>query len=166
LCAGTIDEYCEGKYTGPLPPEGESLYQMASGLHYIHQQQFIHRDIKPENILISFPLSWNSSVQLKISDFGFCKPVSVRGTMSLSGIRGTFRWLAPELLPFLGKEGLSERGNISSDVFSMGCVFGYFLTRGIHPFGQETFLVMARISEGNSDLSSNFLFFKSIISIL
>ena len=138
---------------------------MASGLHYIHQEQFIHRDIKPENILISFPSRSDSSVQLKISDFGFCKPVSVRGTMSLSGIRGTFRWLAPELLPLLGQEGLSERGNISSDVFSLGCVFGFFLTRGVHPFGREVFLVMARISEGNSDLSSNFPFFKNFYAL-
>ena len=125
---------------------------MASGLHYIHQHQFIHRDIKPENVLISVPSRENPSVQLKISDFGFCKPVSLHGSASMSDVRGTENWYAPELIPFVGSDCLAGRCNVLSDIFSMGCVFYYFLTRGKHPFGEARYLIMFRIEAGNHDL--------------
>lgn len=39
------------------------VYQMISGISWMHQKQVIHRDIKPENILII-------QNNIKVSDFG------------------------------------------------------------------------------------------------
>jgi serine/threonine protein kinase len=63
----------------------------------------------------------------------------------MSGVRGTFDWLAPEILNLFYDDELSQsksettstvkRGTIQSDVFSEDLVFGYFLLGGRHPFG-------------------------------
>jgi serine/threonine protein kinase len=64
----------------------------------------------------------------------------------MSGVRGTFDWLAPEILNLFKDEENSQsgsettstvikRGTIQSDVFSEGLVFGYFLLNGRHLFG-------------------------------
>ena len=146
-----------------MPFEYDALSQMASGLLHIHQHRFIHRDIKPENILISLP-SLNG-IQLKLSDFGLCKPVTLRGSASVSSVKGNYRWMAPELLPFLDIDNLAlfgQRQSISTDTFALGCVFYYYLTRGYHPFGNEPWLVMSRIVEGSYDLSGN----SNIINII
>ena len=98
----------------------------------------VHRDIKPGNILIVS--SADGSVKVKWTDFGFSKRVSERGTFTLSQLKGTLNWMAPELLDLLDDQmNLSVcRGTIQSDIFSAGCVFFFFILRGIHPFGKST----------------------------
>ena len=135
LCAGTLQDVCDNKYKGlPLPPDEIVLYQIAYGLNYIHSMKLVHRDIKPANILISS----TNPVVIKISDFGLSKPTSDRGTFAFSsGIKGSWGWIAPEVLAMADssdEEGNAQRGSVKSDVFSTGCVFFYFLMKGIHPF--------------------------------
>ncbi|XP_045030887.1 uncharacterized protein LOC116919760 isoform X3 [Daphnia magna] len=137
LCAGTLTDYCEKKYSGPkLPPDELVLYQIANGLHYIHSRDLVHRDIKPDNILISM----KTPVQMKVSDLSFVKKTR-QGIFSQSKSRGTLRWMAPERLKVLidteNKSTELPDGTIKSDTFSSGCVFFYFLTRGKHPFGKN-----------------------------
>lgn len=65
-----------------------------------------------------------------ISDFGLCKKLSV-GKASFSkrsGVTGTDGWIASEMVA-------GRRTTTSVDIFSMGCVFYYVLTKGCHPFG-------------------------------
>ncbi len=125
-----------------MPQSLTVLYQLAVGLEYIHKMGLVHRDLKPENVLI-----WEDpkrgDVLLKWADFGLSKPVNERGSYSMSWVRGTFDWLAPEILILFYDDELSQsesettvkRGTIQSDVFSEGLVFGYFLLDGRHPFG-------------------------------
>ncbi|KAI9561074.1 hypothetical protein GHT06_012030 [Daphnia sinensis] len=134
LCLGTVSDYIKGKYTGPMPSEIDGMIQMASGLQYIHSQQFVHRDIKPANVLIS------KSHVLKISDFGFCRPVTASGSFSMSsGPKGTKIYNSPE---FHDSEYKSQeekekmRANVSTDVFSLGCLFHSYITKGGHPFAK------------------------------
>ncbi|KAI9561071.1 hypothetical protein GHT06_012027 [Daphnia sinensis] len=118
LCAGTLRDYIRGDYTGPMPSEIDGMIQMASGLQYIHSQQFVHRDIKPANVLIS------KSHVLKISDFGFCRPVTGSGSFSMSsGPKGTRIYNSPEFLRTDEKspeERATIRANVSTDIFSLG----------------------------------------------
>jgi serine/threonine-protein kinase/endoribonuclease IRE1 len=147
LCAGTLTDYCEDKYKGPeLPPDGIVLYQIANGLHYIHSRNLVHRDVKPDNILISI----TTPVQMKLSDFGFVKKISPQGTFTQSGLKGTEKWMAPEILELLKlMEDDSNielpHGTIQSDTFAAGCVFFYFLTRGKHPFGNSYQIIPGNI---------------------
>jgi serine/threonine-protein kinase/endoribonuclease IRE1 len=146
LCHASLEELIKKhenskKICGPMPPKVQVLYQLAVGLEYIHKSGLVHRDIKPENVLI-----WVSpkkrEVFMKWADFGLSKSVNKRGTFTMSGVRGTLDWLAPELLKLLNDgetvEGESEiRGTIQTDVFEEGLVFGYYLTDGLHPFGSR-----------------------------
>jgi serine/threonine-protein kinase/endoribonuclease IRE1 len=152
LCAGTLTDYCEKKYKGPeLPPDAKVLYQIANGLRYIHSRNLVHRDVKPDNILISM----TTPVQMKLSDFGFVKKTSPRGTFTQqSGLKGTLIWMAPEILELLNhsSDSTSEEiphGTIQSDTFAAGCVFFYFLTRGKHPFGRNSLTIPMNILNKN-----------------
>ena len=132
------------KYCGPIPPPLTVLYQLALGLEYIHKKELIHRDLKPENVLIWVDPK-DGQVLMKWADFGLSKTVNERGSYSMSGIRGTFKWLAPELLKLYyneetipsgsGTTSTKKRGTIQSDVYTEGLVFGYFLLDGVHIFG-------------------------------
>jgi serine/threonine-protein kinase/endoribonuclease IRE1 len=129
------------KYRGQMPQEIEVLHQLAIGLEYIHQMKLIHRNIKPEHFLI-----WvnpvNKEVVMKWSGFESITEANERGTCSMSGIRGTTSWLAPEILKLLddgeaNETKVKQRGTFKSDVFAEGLVFGYFLLKGLHLFGSR-----------------------------
>ncbi|XP_046635105.1 serine/threonine-protein kinase/endoribonuclease ire-1-like [Daphnia pulicaria] len=151
LCVATLDDYCKEKYTGPMPEEMDALKQMLEGLAFIHSRKYVHRDVKPNNILIS------QSGELKIADFGFCKPV--RGidsfSMSNAGV-GTGGWMAPELLKSIADQesggSPASYATTAVDVFPLGCVFYYFITKGVHPFGNTT-LRNGNILMGKHNLS-------------
>lgn len=136
-----------------MPTELQVLLQLTKGLEYIHSKNVIHRDIKPENILISI----TDPVVMKWADFGYSKPTNNRGSASMSGPRGTNCWVAKEIIPFLrlrNCEGLVGRCSKQGDIFSAGCVFFFFLTRGVHPFGiegndNELSILHGNIEKGN-----------------
>ena len=132
LCAANLQDYCNRKYNGEIPSDAEVLFQLSDGLHYIHSKKIIHRDIKPENILISK----TTLIKMKWADFGLSKPTNSHGSFSMSGFRGTYGWIAPEIL-HLSPGPPKGRGTKQSDIFSAGCVFFFFLTRGTHPFGNQ-----------------------------
>lgn len=78
---------------------------------------------------------------MKWSDFGLSKPLKDgEFTLSKTG-RGTRGWIAPEI--FVKKPSQMSRDelriSLRSDIWSTGCVFFYYLTRGQHyPFGKLT----------------------------
>jgi serine/threonine-protein kinase/endoribonuclease IRE1 len=125
------------KYLGPMPSTIDVLLQLSKGLEYVHEQKLVHRDIKPENVLI-WVNQENGEVLMKWADFGLSKPVNERGSCSMSGVKGTTGWLAPEVLKLIESEEANEtqiRGTVKTDVFAEGLVFGYFLLGGGHLFG-------------------------------
>lgn len=134
LCLATVDDFLDkgNKYKGQMPSDANALLQMASGLAYIHSKNVVHRDIKPSNVLIS------PQIILKISDFGFSRPISPTGSFSTnSGSMGTQLFMAPEYLALNEKsdeERKEIRANKSIDTFSLGCLFFSYLTRGDHLF--------------------------------
>lgn len=145
LCEASLDQLFlkpehPRKYKGPmLPGHLKVLLQLASGLEYIHSKKLIHRDIKPGNVLISVDSSGTKGVTMKWADFGLSKFVNERGTFTMSGVKGSDTWMAPELLKLLYDEGeiQQQRGTVRSDIFSEGLVFGYLLSAGKHLFGVD-----------------------------
>ncbi|KAI9674448.1 MAG: bifunctional endoribonuclease/protein kinase ire1 [Caeruleum heppii] len=157
------------------------LYQIAAGVRYLHSLKIVHRDLKPQNILVSAPKIPRNNPdallppRLLISDFGLCKKLegdqsSFRATTAHAA--GTSGWRAPELLvdddatPPPASEGnhsaetsepavidtlSNRRATRAIDIFSLGCVFFYILSRGNHPFG-DRYMREANIVKDNYNL--------------
>lgn len=137
-----------------------TLQQLAAGLHHLHNLRIIHRDIKPQNILVAFPKktqTGGSGMRLVISDFGLGKnlPENASTLVDPTGNAGTSGWKAPELIsqprenegrhsqttPTNSDSGVAVGGmggvKRAADIFSLGCLFFWVLTDGVHPFEDE-----------------------------
>lgn len=85
------------------------LYQLLSGLSFLHNHRIIHRDIKTSNILL------NHRGYVKLADFGLGR--LYREGQPLTPTVVTLMYRAPEL--HLGVTDYSH----TMDVWSVGCVF-------------------------------------------
>uniref|UniRef100_U5ELH4 non-specific serine/threonine protein kinase n=1 Tax=Corethrella appendiculata TaxID=1370023 RepID=U5ELH4_9DIPT len=134
LCDATLQDYSEGKRVDELRQQISVLsvlYQATNGLNHLHSLNIVHRDIKPQNILLSHPDN-GGRIRVMISDFGLCKKLNI-GKNSFSrrsGVTGTEGWIAAEMLR-------GQRTTTSVDIFSLGCVFYYVFSYGLHPFGEN-----------------------------
>ncbi|KAM3418252.1 hypothetical protein BST61_g4253 [Cercospora zeina] len=94
------------------------MYQIFSGLLYLHQNWVIHRDLKPANIMVT------SSGAIKIGDLGlarlFWKPL--HALFSGDKVVVTIWYRAPELL--LG----SRHYTPAIDLWAVGCIFAELLS--------------------------------------
>ncbi|CAK7272668.1 bifunctional endoribonuclease/protein kinase ire1 [Sporothrix epigloea] len=140
------------------------LYQITSGLNHLHSRSIVHRDLKPQNILVIMGVDGKPRLLISDfglckkleggqSSFG----------ATTAHAAGTSGWRAPELLldddargdnqtmvesVLSTQSGLSGSGSIvhnadgtvsrratkAIDIFSLGLVFYYVLTKGSHPF--------------------------------
>jgi len=150
LCRGTLEDYIIGnKYQGPkFRNEKEMLHQLTQGLGHLHSLRIVHRDIKPNNILVFVPLerakSNSSKPLIKLADFDISKIIQTNKmgqdftNTSLTNPSGSRGWMAPEVYQ-------SNRFDFKVDVWALGCIFGYALTGGKHPFGEDYFEQFDRI---------------------
>ncbi|KAK1216073.1 hypothetical protein PQX77_021304 [Marasmius sp. AFHP31] len=107
---------------------GGLVYDLTSGLAYLHSRKIVHGDLKGLNILIT------CSFRACIADFGLSRIIDSKGlriTTSATRPVGTARWLAPELL--VGGGGPSKE----SDIYSYACVC-YEIFTGLQPFPEFT----------------------------
>ncbi|KAL5497895.1 hypothetical protein ACEPAH_2826 [Sanghuangporus vaninii] len=102
--------------------------QICSGLAYLHnnEPEVIHGDLKCANILI------DGSGSPRIADFGLARLVNAGTLTASTGINGTLRWMAPELV-HPSVHGGDGRVNAKSDIYAFGmtCLEIY---RGEPPF--------------------------------
>jgi len=137
------------KYRGERPSKKEGLLQMAEGLAYLHSKNLAHRDIKPANVLLS---STDPAI-FKWADFGLVKEFNEEGSHSFgSGVHCTWDWAAPEVLELLNEEESDQgikKGSVKSDVFSAGMLFFYWLTDGVHPFGNGVLSIQSNLVFNN-----------------
>lgn len=142
LCNGTLEDLITGEYKEQVYEldRRDVLYQVASGLVYLHNLGIVHRDIKPSNIL--FISNEGSSPQMKLADFGICRVLKAGKkdytNSDVDNPLGTRGWMAPELYEV-------ERYDTKVDIFPLGCVFAYTLTGGKLPFGDEALSRSLRI---------------------
>jgi serine/threonine-protein kinase len=99
----------------------EIMTQACRGLQAAHDQGLVHRDLKPSNIFVM------DDDTVKIIDFGV---VHLADTRSVTGIKGTLQYMAPEQLEM-------KPSTPMSDIFSLGVVCYETLT-GRKPFSRKT----------------------------
>ncbi|KAJ6123454.1 Serine/threonine-protein kinase ppk4 [Penicillium capsulatum] len=182
LCPASLQDVIERGPQFPELVQGgldmpDVLRQITQGVRYLHSLKIVHRDLKPQNILVAMPRGRSASraIRLLISDFGLCKKLednqsSFRATTAHAA--GTSGWRAPELLvdddtgpyslasqhtessePAVVDPQTNRRATRAIDIFSLGCVFYYVLTRGSHPFDKNgKFMREANIVKGHFDL--------------
>ncbi|TLS21120.1 uncharacterized protein PpBr36_10573 [Pyricularia pennisetigena] len=157
------------------------LYQITNGLSHLHSLRIVHRDLKPQNILVN--MGKDGKPRLLVSDFGLCKKLE-GGQSSFGATTahaaGTTGWRAPELLldddardntatmvdasmssAHSGSgsaQGSSDvpnrRATRAIDIFSLGLVFFYVLTKGSHPYDRgDRYMREVNIRKGSFDLS-------------
>lgn len=128
LCKGNLMTAIMERISGfdPIVDRQNFISQITSGICFLHENKFQHCDIKPQNIL------WKTTaigITPIISDFDLSKcgdePSLHKGKC---GSRG---WCAPE-------QSNSGTRSYAVDIYSLGCVLFFILTKGQHPFGNIT----------------------------
>ncbi len=108
----------------PLGELVKILSDALDGLGYAHSEGIIHRDIKPANLMLT------RRGQAVITDFGIAQIVGGTAYTVSGALMGTLNYMAPE-------QGLENRCDARSDLYSMGIVFYEMLT-GKPPFDADT----------------------------
>lgn len=138
-CQGSLTNYIlyPETFKGGVIERKTLLLQITEGLKYLHDNQLIHNNINPYNVLITHP---NKQLMIKtmISDFG----IDIK---SHTGKRK---------LGFPGFNSLevveTNTRSKSSDIFSLGCVYFYIMSKGNQLFYSD-FDVIHRRPDMNQD---------------
>ncbi|GKU94147.1 hypothetical protein SLEP1_g7676 [Rubroshorea leprosula] len=107
---GSLASYLFGNLRPNWYQRAQIAFGTARGLVYLHEEcsnQIIHCDIKPQNILL------DDSLTARISDFGLAKLLKTGQTRTVTAIRGTKGYVAPEWFK-------NKPVTIKVDVYSFG----------------------------------------------
>ncbi|KAG0467908.1 hypothetical protein HPP92_017236, partial [Vanilla planifolia] len=99
MCNGSLASYLFGSVRPPWKQRVEIVLGIAKGLRYLHEEcstPIIHCDIKPQNVLL------DGNFIAKIADFGLSKLLGTDQTRTITGMRGTKGYVAPEWFKKLG----------------------------------------------------------------
>lgn len=103
----------------PLQLVVSHVQQVASALHYAHDQRLIHRDVKPENMLVG------RKQEILLSDFGIALVAQSSQYQQTQNIAGTLAYMAPE--------PIQAHPRPASDQYALGIVV-YEWLGGQRPF--------------------------------
>ncbi|XP_055111510.1 tyrosine-protein kinase Lck isoform X2 [Symphalangus syndactylus] len=95
--------------------------QIAEGMAFIEERNYIHRDLRAANILVSDTLS------CKIADFGLARLIEDDEYTAREGAKFPIKWTAPEAINY-------GTFTIKSDVWSFGILLTEIVTHGRIPY--------------------------------
>lgn len=125
LTGGDLEEHFhKTKFKFTEAKAASIMYQLASGIKYLHDYGVLHRDLKPENIMLS---DNTEKATIKIMDFGLSKIMGPQERVA-DGF-GTLSFVAPEVL-------IRQPYNKQIDIWSLGVIL-YYMLSGTLPFDDE-----------------------------
>ncbi|XP_037096111.1 tyrosine-protein kinase HCK [Syngnathus acus] len=105
----------------PLPKLIDFSAQIAEGMAFIEQRNYIHRDLRAANILV------NKALVCKIADFGLARIIEDNEYTAREGARFPIKWTAPEAINY-------GCFTIKSDVWSFGILLTEIISYGRTPY--------------------------------
>ncbi|KAG0264252.1 hypothetical protein DFQ27_001329 [Actinomortierella ambigua] len=143
-----VMEYAEGgslyqaiKYRLAWPTKTRIAEEIARGLAYIHHKGILHRDLKSMNVLLTRQL------EAKLCDFGLATVLD-RSSCASGQLKGTHRWMAPELF------GRKPHYSTKSDMYALGMVMWEMAANCTKPFQDQpdSFAAMAIVLRGEREV--------------
>ncbi|KAJ6655890.1 hypothetical protein lerEdw1_004660 [Lerista edwardsae] len=104
-----------------LPKLIDFSAQIAEGMAFIEQRNYIHRDLRAANILVS------AILVCKIADFGLARVIEDNEYTAREGAKFPIKWTAPEAINY-------GSFTIKSDVWSFGILLTEIITYGRTPY--------------------------------
>ncbi len=134
---GSLLEYLRGEGRSmKLPQLIDMSSQVAGGMAYLEEQNYIHRDLAARNILVG------ENLICKVADFGLARVIDEDIYEAHTGAKFPIKWTAPEAAMY-------NRFTIKSDVWSFGVVLYEIITYGRFPYpGMTNAQVLEQLQQG------------------
>ncbi|XP_055341937.1 serine/threonine-protein kinase Nek9-like isoform X2 [Paramacrobiotus metropolitanus] len=125
---------------------------IARGLEYLHRNGIIHGDLKPENILVQ--IAEGGREKLRIGDLDDLIQMHQSHTCSedFLKIRGTTRYMSPEMLIKFIKTAESLPPGRKTDIWSLGCII-LEMAECSKNVSKKQLVMDANVVDGGSEIS-------------